>query len=124
MHRQNLIGFFLVGLMLVAGLTACGGQPAATNTPAPTNTAAPTDIPAPTNTPAPTVNPADMPLADLQATVTALESSLELAHSRAEGASSAGEESAAQQDILRFERQLATLMPLLESTEEATAEPG
>lgn len=119
MHKQKCIGYFLLAVALMTALAACGGE-AATNTPAPSNTPAPTDTPAPTATIAPTVNPADLPLADLQATVAALEEQLELARSRAEGASSAGEESAAQQDIQRFQRQLATLTPLLESA----GEPG
>ncbi len=64
-------------------------------------------------TPAPTIDVASLPLADLQATATALATELALAESRAAGASSAGEESAADQDIRRVEGQIDTLNELI-----------
>ncbi len=112
MSRTSIPVLSLI-LIAVLALAACGEAPTAT--PLPTNTPAPTDTPAPTRTPAPTVDTASLPLADLQATATALEEKLAYAHSAAEVASSAAEENAAAQDISRYENQIAQINELIAS---------
>lgn len=123
--------------VLVLALAACwrGAQEAATPTspPAapPTETVAPTQRP-PTAAPAPTVDPASLPVADLQATVTALgaESAIQ---ERNLAAASGSEGASVQVNVDKIKRKIAQLTALIEAaggaeeveaTEEATTEAG
>ncbi|MBK8019866.1 MAG: hypothetical protein IPK19_00245 [Chloroflexi bacterium] len=122
--------------VLVLALAACGGaQEAATPTspPAapPTETVAPTQRP-PTAAPAPTVDPASLPVADLQATVTALGAELAI-QERNLAAASGSEGASVQVNVDKIKRKIAQLTALIEAaggaeeveaTEEATTEAG
>lgn len=107
MHKRHLLRLLGLLIVLVLALAACGGGDTPTPEPAPTD-APPTETPEPepTEEPEPTVDPAELPVADLESTLEALEEELEYAHAREEGASSAGEESAAMFDIRRIEGEI------------------
>lgn len=101
-------------VVLALALTACGGA-GPTSTPTPSNTPEPSSTPAATNTPVPTLDPAFLGMEDLQGTATALATELALAQSRAQGASSAGEENAAELDIHRIEGEIDVIEELMAS---------
>ncbi|MBN1964258.1 MAG: hypothetical protein JW910_06405, partial [Anaerolineae bacterium] len=98
MHKR-LLGLCGLLIVVVLALTACGGGETPTPTPEPTDTPTETPIPEPTATPAPTIDPASLPVEALQSTLEALQTDLSYAQAREQGASSAGEEGAALQDI-------------------------
>jgi hypothetical protein len=111
-YTIRLMTLVTLACLALLALTACGGE-APTPTPEPSNTPAPTDTPAPTNTPAPTVDVNSLGVPELEATLTFLEGRLADAEARAAGASSAGEESAVDQDIRRYEGQIEDVEELI-----------